>query len=111
MTKKQKKRGPKFKKRRAFNREEAFPKKVAQEKMADEMVLYQHMVMSINRAFPDRDERIAYIQMLIDAMEEQIQVNEEEENVAGSESDAEGNEEEAGEGESGSEGHNGSEAD
>lgn len=90
---KKKKRGPKFKKRRAFNREEAFPKKVAQEKMAEEMQLYQHMVMSIGRAFPDRQERMEYIQELIDGL-----VVEDENDGSGSDDEVRGSEEEAGEG-------------
>jgi hypothetical protein len=68
-----KKRGPKFKKRRSFDRESAFPKKVAQEKMAEEMEIYQHLVMGITRAFPDREERLAYMQSLIDGLTEEIE--------------------------------------
>ena len=102
---KQKRRGPKFKKRCPFNREAAFPKKVAQEKMADEMVLFQNMVMSIGRAFPDREERMAYIQALIDGL-----AVEEEEDGAGSTSDIEGCESEAGEGEEECAGPDGPEA-
>lgn len=63
-----KKRGPKFKKRRAFNRAEAFPKKVKVEEMAEEMKVYQNLVIGINRAFPDRAERIAYMEALIDGL-------------------------------------------
>jgi len=94
MAKKQKRRGPKFKKRRAFNREEAFPKKVAQEKMAEEMKIFQNLVIGINRAFPDREERIAYMEALIEGL-----AVEEDEDGSGSSDETDGNQSEVGEGE------------
>ena len=94
-----KKRGQKFKTRRPFNREEAFPKKAAQKNMAEEMVLFQTMVMSISRAFPDRDERMEYIRVLIDGLTRDLTMEDEEDGTC-SDTDVEGSEEEAGEGES-----------
>ena len=94
MAKKQKKRGPKFKKRRAFDRAATFPKKVAQEEMAEEMKIYQNLVVGINRAFPDREERIAYMEALIEGL-----AVEDEEDGDRSDAEAEGDTDEAGEGE------------
>jgi len=91
---KSKKRGPKFKKRRAFNRAEAFPKKVAQEEMAEEMRVYQNLVIGINRAFPDREERIAYMEALIDGL-----TVEDDEDGSRSEAEVGGDQGEVGEGE------------
>jgi len=105
MAKTKKQRGPKFKKRREFNREEAFPKKARKDKMAEEIALFQHMFISINKAFPDRDERVAYMEALIKG----LTVGEEEDGTC-SDTDVEGGEEEVGEGESGCAEHNGSEA-
>ena len=76
-----------------FNREEAFPKKVAQEKMADEMTMFQNMVIGINRAFPDREERMAYMKALIEGL-----AVEEDEDGTGSVSEDEGHEGENGQG-------------
>lgn len=66
---KQKNRGPKFKQRRAFDREATFPKKVAQEKMAEEMTMYHNLVMAVTEAFPDREERVAYLKSLLSKLE------------------------------------------
>jgi len=102
MAKKQKRRGPKFKKRRAFDRAAAFPKKVAQEEMAEEMKIYQNLVVGINRAFPDREERIAYMEALIEGL-----AVEDEEDGSGSSDETEGDQGEAGEGEESGEGSGG----
>lgn len=94
MAKSKKNRGPKFKKRCAFDREAAFPKKVAQEKMAEEMRIYQNLVIGINRAFPDREERIAYMEALIDGL-----AVEDEDDGRRSETEVDGDQGEVGEGE------------
>jgi len=102
MAKKQKKRGPKFKKKRAFDRAATFPKKVAQEEMAEEMKIYQNLVVGINRAFPDREERIAYMEALIEGL-----AVEDEEDGSGSSDETEGDQGEAGEGTESGEGSGG----
>jgi len=91
---KSKKRGPKFKKRRAFDRAAAFPKKVAQEEMAEEMKIYQNLVMGISRAFPVREERIAYMKSLIEGL-----AVEDEDDGSRSETEVDGDQGEVGEGE------------
>jgi Ran GTPase-activating protein (RanGAP) involved in mRNA processing and transport len=93
MAKKQKRRGPKFKKRRAFDREAAFPKRAAQEKMAEEMRIYQNLVIGINRAFPDRAMRIAYMEALIEGL-----AVEDEDDGDRSETEVGGDQDEVGEG-------------
>jgi len=63
-----KKRGPKFKKRGAVDREKLFPKKAAKENLVWD-IMYHRMRMSIEAAFPDKDARLKYIVSLVKGLE------------------------------------------
>ena len=61
----QRQKKPKFKKRRSLSREELFPGKVRSEDPR-----YYQMKSSIEQVFSDPVERQAYIQSLVEKMEE-----------------------------------------
>ena len=60
----------KHRKRPPLTREALFPKKVAREQMRNDYGLFITR-MGIEQAFPDRQERLAYIDALIDGLEKE----------------------------------------